>query len=33
MTIYEQLYLAMVMLAIVTFGIVLATMSYQQGRK
>jgi len=33
MTVYEQLYLAMVMLAIVTFGIVLATMSYQQGRK
>jgi hypothetical protein len=33
MTVYEQLYLAMVILAIVTFGIVLATMSYQQGRK
>jgi hypothetical protein len=33
MTVYEQLYLAMVILAIVTFGIVLATMSYQQGKK
>ena len=33
MTTYEQLYLAMVILAFVTFGIVLATMSYQQGKK
>jgi len=33
MTTYEQLYLAMVILALVTFGIVLATMSYRQGKK
>jgi len=33
MTVYEQLYLAMVILAIVTFGMVLATLSYQQGKK
>lgn len=33
MTTYEQLYLAMVILGFVTFGIVLATMSYQQGKK
>ncbi len=33
MTTYEQLYLAMVILAFVTFGIVLATMSYRQGKK
>lgn len=33
MTTYEQLYLAMVIVAIVTFGIVLATMSYRQGSK
>lgn len=33
MTTYEQLYLAMVILAFVTFGIMLATMSYRQGQK
>ena len=33
MTTYEQLYLAMVILAFVTFGIVLATMSNRQGQK
>lgn len=33
MTTYEQLYLAMVVLAFITFGIVLATMSYRQGKK
>lgn len=33
MTTYEQLYLAIVLLAFVTFGIVLATMSYQQREK
>lgn len=33
MTTYEQLYLAMVIVAIVTFGLVLATMSYRQGKK
>ena len=33
MTPYEQMYLAMVLMAFVTFGIVLATMSYRQGNK
>lgn len=33
MTTYEQLYLAMVIIAFVSFGIVLATMSYRQGKK
>ncbi len=33
MTTYEQMYLAMVIIAFVAFGIVLATMSYRQGTK
>lgn len=33
MSAYEQMYLAMVMIAFVTFGIVLATMSHQQGEE
>ena len=33
MTTYDQLYLAMVILAFVTFGVVLATMSYRQKAK
>jgi hypothetical protein len=33
MTTYEQLYLAMVIVAFLAFGIVLATMSYRQGTK